>query len=155
MIVLRVLFVLLPDLFCALLALIVRAAWGDELRFQQGMMTVYVKDSSWICRKFPTWHATTLSGHVVLLAHTSADEEALTLRHEAEHVEQFEVLGLLGLVVGALLCAVHPALGIVVWGLVPVLGYLCGSVIALLYGREWYRGNSLERAAYALADHRK
>lgn len=151
MIILRILFLLIPDIVGALLGLLAYAMWGEKIEFlAPGMAVVWIKDESWLARTFPRWGGTTLSGHVVVAVHDDTGDDSRRLRHEHVHVEQFELLGLLGLVVGAPACGVHVLLGIFVWGLTPLLGYLAALVVGLTYKRDYYQGNFMERSAFAL-----
>lgn len=149
MIVFLYLFLLPTDILAGLAALFVRVAWGSSLAYRSGAFIVRLKPTSWPMRSwYRGWAGTTFFGHFIMLA---PDPDAAVLKHEPEHVEQFELLGLLGLLVAILLtCLGWWWVGLIVWTLFPVLGYLGAMLTAILHGRSAYAGNVLERSARAL-----
>jgi hypothetical protein len=70
--------------------------------------------------------------------------------HENEgHVDQFEANALLGFIYGAVdLCSGgNPLVGLAVWTFTPAVSYICGGIIAVLRGGNFYQDNYLEQGA--------
>lgn len=150
MIAILFLFLLPTNLLAGLVALFIRVAWGNDLYYLPGKaFVVRLSPTSWPMRSwYQNWGGTTFFGHFVMVA---SDASSTVLEHEPEHVEQFEILGLLGLLTGiALSVAGWWWVGLIAWTLFPVLGYLGAVLIAVLHGRSAYKGNAYERAAHAL-----
>lgn len=155
MIVFLYLFLLPTDILAGLAALFVRVAWGSSLAYRSGAFIVRLKPASWPMRSwYKGWAGTTFFGHFIMLApDTDVVRAAVVLKHELEHVEQFELLGLLGLFTAIIFtCLGWWWVGLIVWTLFPVLGYLGAMLTAVLRRRSAYAGNTYERSASALED---
>lgn len=128
---------------------LVRALWGRDLAWSDGVLFVRLKKDSWFERKFYTkWGGSTI-GHAIII-NERWDRESLVL-HEQAHVEQKEANGLVGLV-----CALAVAywawwLALIFWCLMPTLVYVLSGCAAVLRGEDWYMGNHNEESARAHA----
>lgn len=128
---------------------LVRALWGRDLAWQDGVLFVRLKKDSWFERKFYTeWGGVTI-GHAIMVNERWDSEEIV--RHEFAHVEQVEANGLVGLLCAALVAYWAWWLAIVFWLLMPTFVYVLSGCAALLRGESFYRGNHNEEAARAVA----
>lgn len=152
------------------LVLLIRAAWGTNLRWELApgtgglpALTCELKPDSWPARTwYRNWGATTL-GHAIFYAsgERPADGWGGVQRHEHVHVEQFEgamaAHALLGLLLFLALVGVSPAAaiacGLSVWMLGWLVFLLGGWTAALLRGEQAYRGSAHEEAARGHEDH--
>lgn len=144
MIWLRRLLCLPVVLFSYAVVVFIRLAWGADLHWESDVLVTTLRPDSWPARTwFKRWGAATF-GHGVLMSHVAGDD---VFKHELVHVEQIEANTLAGLVIALGLIWAHP-LSLLAWPLTPALCYLCASLIALMRGKNGYRGNHLEQAAY-------
>lgn len=148
------------NLVAWLIVLVVRLLWGEDLRWQWGVLSVELKSESWPSRTWYKGWAGTTFGHGVMYASGKRGGVAPSLveRHELVHVEQFEVC-----VLGSLVLLIGPVIALVLlghWvlalagglGLLTLSGavFLLVSVVsAWLRGEPAYRGSSHEESAYA------
>ena len=138
------------DLVGWLTMVLVRALWGHDLKWVDGVLFVRLKKDSWFERTFYTRWAGTAIGHAVMLSDRSSTD--VTVKHELVHVEQVEANGLLGLMCGAAAAPASWWLALALWSLMPALAYVLAGCAALLRGESYYRGNHNEEAARAVAN---
>jgi hypothetical protein len=132
-------------LYSYAIILVVRAAWGDTLWWQDGVLFTRLRAGTWPTQ---TWYSKwmgTCFGHSIMLA-PSAD--AKIVKHELRHVEQAEASSAVGLFLTLALGWPVGWPALCLWALLPLLGYLGGMLTAVLRGEDPYRGNHLEEAAY-------
>ena len=121
----------------------------------------------WVCLKSETWFVRTLykkyrgtafcHGGILFV---SKEQEALVVKHESVHVEQFEVIQLfcffgflVSLGVSVFSHSHYPWIfSLAFWSLSWLLVNLSSAIVALLRDENPYRGSSLEEAAYAIVD---
>lgn len=135
------------------IVLFIRAAWGKELWWEEGVLFVRLHPDSWPSRTwFKRWGGSCF-GHGIMLA---AASEQIVIRHELQHTEQIESNTIAGLVAALALCWMWPyGLSLLLWPMMPVLCYLAGMLMAWARGsKRPYRDNFLERAAYDATDPR-
>ena len=140
--------------------LLIRALWGARLSWLDGLW-VELRERSWLDRTWGRrWLGFTLGHGGVIAAGRGggpgADTE--TERHELVHTEQFEVVMLIGFVMG-LVCAVTALVdgcccaAVTSWLLVWLgswpLGYAAAAAQAYLRGEDPYTGNAWEESAYS------
>jgi len=143
------------DLVGWLCVAVVRALWGRDLAWQDGVLFVRLKKDTWFEKRFyQKWGGSTI-GHAIII-NERWDGDRIVL-HEFAHVEQKEAYGLLG-VVCALACVWWAWwIALLFWFFMPTLSYVLGGCAAVLRGEDWYRGNHNEESAraHALAEGRE
>ena len=145
--ILRYAITLPVDLGAWLLVVIIRALWGESLRWEHGCLIVRLAPTSWPMRSwYRPWGGTTF-GHAMMIA-PRADA---VIPHELVHVEQVEAHALAGLVVGIVFAALGWwPVGLAIWWALPLLAYASGGVVAVLRGQSFYADNLFERSARAI-----
>lgn len=129
--------------------LVVRALWGRDLGWVDGVLFVRLLKDSWFERTFYKQWAGTAIGHAVMISDRTGTET--TIRHELVHVEQVEGAGLAGLFCALLVLYWSWWVALLLWALMPSVIYVASGCAAVLRGESWYRGNHLEEAARAVA----
>lgn len=149
---LRYVFTLPADLVSVLVVLFIRIAWGARLNVERGCLTVTLASGSWPMRTWYRGWAGTTFCHAIMLAPLTPELRKEILDHELVHVEQIEARCLSGMLFGIVIAATwHPVAGVVAWLVSSILNYFAAGVVAVLRGKDFYRGNAFEEAAY---DHR-
>lgn len=156
------------DLIVWLAWIVLWAAWGEKLRWEDGCLVFNWKVDSWPARTwYRPWGGTTI-GHAIFYnwyVHVETDTRAFEpiQVHEHVHVEQYEGSMLSSLIIGLLVMLTMGfghglwVTGSVLGGIIWFLGYLwmgtAGWLTAIARGEDAYRGSSHEEAAYAIAKH--
>lgn len=140
-----------------LIALVIHAMWGKEMKIQNGVLVTTLKEDSWPMRTWYKQWGGTCFGYGIMLAPNQVPE---TLIHEFVHTEQKEANTLFGLFTGLIFSITIGLMGAGALSLIPFLSfwilsayfiYWAGSLIALLRGTKAYRDNHLEKAARGIA----
>lgn len=127
-----------------LIVAIVRAAWGEKLWWDRGVLFTRLRADSWPARTwYRGWGGTTF-GHAVMLG-PNADN--FTVAHELVHVEQFEANAIVGLLAALAVVGWSWWMAIFLWVAVPYLSYVASLAVAWLRGESTYSGSHLEEAA--------
>lgn len=141
-----------PLFLGTLVALIVRALWGESMRWDAPVLVTTLSPTSWPMRSwYKRWGGTTLGGYGIMLAPGQAPG---VLHHEEVHVEQLEAAAAGGFLLGLLvLIVMHSVWGVgaffLCWVASGWLAYAGASIVALLRSEpNAYRGNHFEEAAY-------
>lgn len=124
--------------------LFVHLAWGRHLWWERGVLMTRLAETSWPSRTWYRRWGGTAFGHGVMLAHAA---DVHVIEHELVHVEQIESNTVAGLVIGLAFVWASP-FTLLLWPLTPLVCYLSGMLVAVLHGKNAYRGNHLEAAAY-------
>lgn len=138
------------DVLGWILLAIINAAWGQGIKWENGVMTVRLREDSWLQKGWTKYNlgGETL-GHACLFECYSVPGEAVS-RHEFIHVSQIESNCLAGTILCLVLVWFTPWwLVLITWMFFPGLIYVAASLAALLRGKNAYRGNHLEEAARA------
>lgn len=129
------------------------AVFGENIRFENYSLCSTLKERSLPIRilsktRFKNWRAITL-GHGIIYSKLAGEK---TKKHEGHHVEQFETamlsslfLSVIGVIFGLKLIPF-----LLIWNLGAAMLYLSATIIAVLKGEDLYRGNVLEKGAYAV-----
>jgi len=140
-----------PLFLGTLVALIVRALWGESMRWDAPVLVTTLSPTSWPMRSwYRRWGGTTF-GYGIMLA---SEQPPDVLLHEEVHVEQLEAASIGGFFLGLLvLLGMRGAWGVGVFFLCWVtsgwFAYIGASIAASLRSEpNAYRGNHLEEAAY-------
>lgn len=129
-------------------ALIVKVLHGGHLYFAYGVLWIQLTDD-YVGKNVI---GRTL-GHVVILGRLG---NTLTCKlHELTHVIQLEAAGLVGWMYGmySLATGAHWSTALAQFVLAPVMFYLSASLVGIIRGKDKYRGNFLEEAAFDHEDH--
>ena len=130
------------------IVLFVHLAWGQHLWWERGILITRLAERSWPMRTwFRRWGGFT-PGHAMMLSHTA---DVRVIEHEMVHVEQHEANAIAGLVLGLAFVWASP-FTLLAWLLMPLFCYLAAMLVAVLHGKNAYRGNHLETAAYDATD---
>lgn len=142
------LFCLPGDLVAWAILLVVRALWGSKSEWSSGTLVVELREGSWPTKTwYRGWGGTTF-GHGIMIG----PDQVGVLPHEHVHVLQYEAACCMAVLVGLVVLATGAWLGaLLAWCLIPSLAYVGAVIAALLRGRQPYRDNVLEAAAYAEA----
>lgn len=140
-----------------LIVLAIRAMWGRELFWHEGVLVVRLDPTSWPlnpAKKGGGWYrgwAGTSFGHGIMLTHGAPVE---VLAHELVHSEQHDANAVGGLLLAIPFFFVAWWAALIVWLLAPLVMYVGGLAVAWLRGEKVgaYRGNHLEEAAYDAVD---
>lgn len=155
------------DIIVWLVWVILWAAWGEKLRWEDGCLVFNWKVDSWPARTwYRKWGGTTM-GHAIFYNWYVREEgevekfEPIQV-HEHVHVEQFEVWMLSSLIIGLIVQLTvgfahgEWVTGSVLGGIIWFLGYawmgVGGFLTAIVRGEDAYRGSAHEEAAYAIGD---
>jgi len=139
-----------PLFLGTLIALVVRALWGESTRWESGVLVTVLSPTSWPMRSWYKRWGGTCFGYGIMLAPGQGVE---TLQHELHHVEQNEAASIGGLILGILVLLLTRSwegLGALVfcWISSPWFAYVGALIAAWLRGEDAYRGNHLEEGAY-------
>jgi len=137
-----------PLFLGTLVTLVVRALWGESMRWENAVLVTVLSPKSWPMRSWYKQWGGTCFGYGIMLA---PDQGALG--HEMHHVEQNEANSIAGLFLGAVALALMQSWGgvgalIFFWVTTPWFAYLSATITAWLRGENPYRGNHLEEGAY-------
>lgn len=138
------------DLFGWALMIFVGLVWGPGWpRWVDGVLIATVRNSSWPGRTwYKRWGGTTF-GHAIMIR----EGQEGVLEHELVHVRQFEVISLLAFLVFCAQCVRFPIwTALITWIAIPIAHYSAAVFVALMQGRDGYRNNVLEEAAYDRAE---
>jgi len=139
------------DLFGWGVLAIISKAWGQGIKWQNGNMTVWLKEGSWPTKTWFKKLAGLTFGHACLFA-PDVTSDSPVISHEFDHVTQIETNGLAGTILCLILVWMLPWwLTLIIWVTFPGLIYVSASLVALLQGKSAYKDNSLEVAARAEA----
>lgn len=137
------------DLVGWLVVLVVRALWGRDLTWFDGVLFVRLRKDTWFEKRFYTkWGGSTIA-HAIMINERWDNESIVT--HELAHVEQNEANGLVGLVCALAVVWWAWWLALIFWFLMPTIVYTLSGCAAVLRGEDWYRGNHNEESARAHA----
>lgn len=125
------------------------AAWGDGLRWKDGVLTTAFKPDSWPMKTwFKNWGGTTI-GHAIW---TAPNMPEAVWQHEMIHVSQNQRASILGTVLGLIAFGAGLAnwwLPLILWVFMPAASYLCAGLLAVMKGKSFYMANIDEMAAYS------
>lgn len=139
-----------PLFLGTLIALVVRALWGESMRWHDAVLVTVLSAKSWPMRSwYKNWGGTCF-GYGIMLA---PEQGPSVLAHEQHHVEQNEAASIGGLILGLivlLLTRSWEGLGAMIfcWVATPWFAYIGALLVAWLRGENAYRGNHLEEGAY-------
>jgi hypothetical protein len=138
------------DLLGWILLAIINAAWGQGIKWENGVMTVRLREDSWLQKGWMKYNlAGETVGHACLFTFDAVPGDAVST-HELIHVTQIETNCLAGSILCLVLVWFTPWwLVLITWMFFPGLIYIAASLVSLLQGKSLYRGNSLEEAARA------
>lgn len=141
-------FIIGIDLIGLIVSLFCLAAWGKSMTWNDGIVITQFAENSWIMKNwYKNWGGTTI-GHFILVAPLSGERIKNVLIHERVHVKQNEMHGLASCLLSLIAAPFSWPAGLVIWFLGPIVVYLCGMLVAVLYGGDAYRDNPQEKAAY-------
>lgn len=132
-----------------ILVSIASAAWGDGLRWRDGVLTTTFKVDSWPMKTwYKNWGGTT-AGHAIVQAPNQPDS---IWKHEMIHVSQNQRTAILGTVFAIVAFfggLTNWWLALLLWALMPSISYLCAGLLAVMKGKPFYMANIDEEAAYS------
>ena len=135
-------------LYGYLISGLIKISTKGTAEWVNGIPVVTIPENSWPLKIKPFGGIT--FGHGIILVLGQAREQVLA--HEGKHVEQTESSTLAGFILG-IICALSIfswsgiAVLLICWmGAAPVV-YIASSIISVLYGKDFYQGNNLEKAA--------
>lgn len=132
-----------------LTVLVCRLAWGQDLKWKDNVLTMTFKSDSWMMKNwYKNWGGSTI-GHAVIMAPADEFGTKHVWNHELVHVEQMQAGGLLGFILALCVAPFCWWLAIIIWAVTPSLSYLCGSLVSLIRGETFYKGNTNEESARA------
>jgi hypothetical protein len=139
-----------PLFFGTLVALVVRALWGESMRWDNAVLVTVLSEKSWPMRSWYQKWGGTCFGYGIMLA---PNQGPTVLAHELHHVEQNEAGTVAGLLLGLLVLLLTQswqglAAMIVCWITFSWFAYIAALIVAWLRGEDAYRGNHLEEGAY-------
>ena len=130
--------------------LVIYPFWGARLQWDRGVLFLHCRPDSWFSKS--QW-AGQCWGHGIILSSQATEQ---TIRHELIHTEQIEAGAVSGLFVALCMLPVFAALvpigsafalATLIWAALPYVAYGSGAIVALLRGKDGYRGNHAEEAA--------
>jgi hypothetical protein len=137
-------------------AAFIRAAWGQESRWSDGVWFVVLARDSWPMSKtkrwggwYAGWGGTAFGPRSVMLA--PGQESVYLIAHERHHTEQASGHAITGFAIAIATFAVGaPWLAALVWLFNPWLSYAGATIDAYARGKSGYEDNNLEVAARAV-----